>query len=725
MRPNRTELIILLAILFVFFLQALSDFIQSIYAFGLLVTAFTPQLAAALLLFSPVALLVVRGEPPRRWLVALGALAVLGRLVEPLLDPGGRLVACGIRVGAFMLLWPFMLAVRTRRLETSHSGTVLGWPAAWGLLLAVMLSIFFRAAGSSLDVSEVGFTQVIAWLLAAAAAWIVWRAERKAVESQPPREPEIASSGTIRPPRNDVARSHEERREASLRALSVTPNVTPDPSHLAPGSTQRELASSGLGTAEERRLLDRPRNDVGVGRVIGLCVGLASVIVLLYFGFTSPTVMARWTDASYLGILGVLVVTYSLFTGLRVTERLSPPVVIVWNLLFVAALVLTILPHQVAFPPVALEYPIVRGSASPLWQIALYLMLLLSPVIFVDFVRFVDAIAADEPSLRQLGGAFALAALFVLVMVFLHVFTTIYDYARPIGPVFRDRFWLVYLIAGLGLVLPLLLVPQASPRDRSSPQPRRFTLIAVATLAAVSLAALWLTNPKLPPTPSTGGSLRVMTYNIQQGFDKVGDAALPAQLDAIRRVQPDVLGLEESDTARVANGNVDAVRYFADHLGMYSYYGPPTTVGTFGIALLSKYPIQNPRTFYMYSTGEQTACIQAQIAANGTTYNVFVTHLGNDGPIVQLQNVLSRVGSLPNVILVGDFNFDPTTPQYALASESLFDAWRLRWPTGRQLTTGAEGRIDQVFVSPGMTVTDAEYVPNPSSDHPYLYAVVK
>ena len=40
-----------------------------------------------------------------------------------------------------------------------------------------------------------------------------------------------------------------------------------------------------------------------------------------------------------------------------------------------------------------------------------------------------------------------------------------------------------------------------------------------------------------------------MTYNIQQGFDKVGNTALPGQLAAIRRVQPDVLGVEESDTA--------------------------------------------------------------------------------------------------------------------------------------------------------------------------------
>jgi endonuclease/exonuclease/phosphatase family metal-dependent hydrolase len=217
-----------------------------------------------------------------------------------------------------------------------------------------------------------------------------------------------------------------------------------------------------------------------------------------------------------------------------------------------------------------------------------------------------------------------------------------------------------------------------------------------------------------------------MTYNIQQGFDKVGNTALPQQLEAIRKVDPDVLGIEESDTARVANGNVDAVRYFADNLGMYSYYGPSTTVGTFGIALLSKYPIHAPETFFMYSTGEQTAAVWAIIKAQGKTYNVFVTHLGNDGPMIQLKNVLSRVDGGSNVILMGDFNFDPSTPQYALARQTLEDVWLVRWPHGHEIyPTGSEGRIDLMFVSPGTQITDAEYVSDGSSDHPYLYAVIK
>ncbi len=179
-RSSDAAQIVLFAILLLFFLQALSDFIELIYAFGLLVTAFTIQLAAVLLLFSPVALLFVRREPSRAWLIGLAGVATFGRLVEPLLDPGGKLVACGISVGAFMLLFPSLLAFRR--------GTPIdGWTVAWGLILAVMLSVAFRTAGSALDISEVGIYQLIAWVLAALAVLagrLVWRLERREAVSR-------------------------------------------------------------------------------------------------------------------------------------------------------------------------------------------------------------------------------------------------------------------------------------------------------------------------------------------------------------------------------------------------------------------------------------------------------------------------------------------------------------------------------------------------------------
>ncbi|MGE5071897.1 MAG: endonuclease/exonuclease/phosphatase family protein, partial [Anaerolineae bacterium] len=409
----------------------------------------------------------------------------------------------------------------------------------------------------------------------------------------------------------------------------------------------------------------------------------------------------------------------------RLLDALTRPVILAWNALFVFMLFLTVVPHQVGFPADAAAYPVDAPAAPVLAQIPLYAMLLLSPVVIVDFVLYVRGLLAEGASLPQLGRGFALASLLILVMVFLHVFTTIYDYAAPVGPLFRDRFWLVYLLAGLMLALPALSAPQGQVRSPAPAAPLRWASWAAAAIGITTGVALFLTAARPPKVEMLSDGLRVMTYNIQQGFDRVGNADLSGQLAAIQRIAPDILGLQESDTARVANGNVDAVRFFADRLGMYSYYGPTTTTGTFGIALLSKYPIENARTFFLYSSGEQTACIQAQIKVKDRTYNVFVTHLGNGGPMVQLQDLLSRVDSLPNVLLMGDFNFGPSSPQYALATGSLKDAWLLRWPGGKEIwQNGGDDRIDQVFVSPDTDVLEADYVPDPASDHPYLYVVI-
>ena len=646
MNRNKVAETILFSVLFLFFLQALSDFIESIYAFGLLVTAFTIQVASILLLFTPLILIFLRKPPSRFVLIGIAYTAILARLIEPMLDAGGKLVACGISVGAFMLLFPLFLQRKT---------PVHGWQVGSGLLIALSLSVFFRTAGSSLDLSEAGIYQAISWLLGVIASIMIWDLD-----------------------------------------------FVTEPEH---------------GNISSSR------------HAIGLAIGLASVFLMMYFAFASPTVIARWTGFSYPMIVIVLVIAFTIFAVLfnpeRTTRLPTRPLVLGWNAFFVITLVLTILPHQILFPAAPSVYPVGTPPASSLSILPLLLMLLSSPILLVDFMLYVRQTSAARPTLKQLGTSFSVAALFFLLIVFFHVFTSIYDYVPVIGPLFRDRFWLVYFLTGLGLFLPLWLIQKESFDFDNPSTTNLFTPITVGALAALSIIAVSITTPR-PTPPQNSTQLKIMTYNIQQGFDIQGNKDLTGQLKNIQSVAPDVLGLQESDTARAANGNVDAVRYFADHLNMYSYYGPATTTGTFGIALLSKYPIQNPRTFFMYSKGEQTAAIQAEIVINGKTVEVFVTHLGNDGPIIQLENLLTQIKGLDRVVVMGDFNFEPTTDQYALMTGTLSDSWLMRWPGGKEIP-GLEvnERIDYIFVSPQTKVFESEYVPNPASDHPYFYSVIQ
>jgi endonuclease/exonuclease/phosphatase family metal-dependent hydrolase len=123
---------------------------------------------------------------------------------------------------------------------------------------------------------------------------------------------------------------------------------------------------------------------------------------------------------------------------------------------------------------------------------------------------------------------------------------------------------------------------------------------------------------------------------------------------------------------------------------------------------------------------EQTATIEAQITMGDRTFHVFVTHLGNGGPMVQQEAILSEVAGRENVILLGDFNFGPDSDQYRLTTDLLDDSWRLRWPAVDKRTVDFKGQgIDHIFVSPGIGVSDAQYLPDPESDHPAVTAVLE
>jgi endonuclease/exonuclease/phosphatase family metal-dependent hydrolase len=146
-------------------------------------------------------------------------------------------------------------------------------------------------------------------------------------------------------------------------------------------------------------------------------------------------------------------------------------------------------------------------------------------------------------------------------------------------------------------------------------------------------------------------------------------------------------------------------------------------VGTFGVALLSRYPLLEPATFYMLSEGEQTAAIRADVATPAGRCRLVVTHLGNGGPMAQQENVLQAIAGQGGLLLMGDFNFRPDTPQYERTTSGLADAWQA---AGAAPATSLDPsrRIDHLFVTPDVTVESADYILSPASDHPALLAEV-
>ena len=636
------KFVLYFALLFLLFFQLVSDFIESVYTFGLLGTDIPPEMASIVVFFAPLLLLFLRRKPPLRAALVLTTAAAALRAVELAASPAGKMLAAGVGVGVLLLVFPILLA----HLRPAGEPGVLSLSAS--LIVGLALSILLRTLGAGSDISLL--FPALGWLLCALLLLVTWLILQVEIHPQEEEAPAYSS----------------------------------------------------------------------FWRATVLSIGFLGALLVLYFAFTSPGVMARWSEIDYRLLLLALGITLSVFFAWLAEGQLqwmTKSRLVLWNILFIAAGAGGIFIHQTRFPAESTAYPVYQTVASPWMQIPLFLFILLSPVVMIDFHLLAGELTLRRPSMRQMAGGFTLASLLFLLIVLGQVFTSVYDYIPVVGPWFRDRFWLVFLLAGLSLTLPLLAVRKA----KFTPPPGALRVIYLPVIMACMLAAIVaaVLQEPLPSIPASSGGLRVLTYNIQQGYDQTGSPAYLDQLAVIKAQLPDIVGLQETDVARFTGGNADLVRTLANGLNMYAYYGPKTVNGTFGIALLSRYPLENPQTFYMYSTGEQTAAITADVKVNEKTWHILVTHLGNDGPMIQQQQVLSVLEGKENVILMGDFNFNQTSEQYALTLQSLESAWTAAEEADADGLEVAK-MIDHVFVSPGVKVLAVDTIVAPVSDHPGL-----
>ena len=214
-----------------------------------------------------------------------------------------------------------------------------------------------------------------------------------------------------------------------------------------------------------------------------------------------------------------------------------------------------------------------------------------------------------------------------------------------------------------------------------------------------------------------------MTFNLQQGTDRSGNRSYAAQLAVIRRINPDIVCLQESDLARISAGNNDIVRYLADKLDCYSYYGPKTAAGTFGTAILSRLPLSDCRSIYTYSDKDEIATALCTVVIDGDTILLVNNHpAGSAGAKQSHLNMLLKLARGNNrIIAMGDFNFEQGSPFYDQITATLIDSWMCDQPDYRNR------RIDYIFFSKNLNVINRNFVPSPesASDHPAYSAVLE
>lgn len=237
---------------------------------------------------------------------------------------------------------------------------------------------------------------------------------------------------------------------------------------------------------------------------------------------------------------------------------------------------------------------------------------------------------------------------------------------------------------------------------------------ALLTVSAVFLClclALGMSTPsdaqEEAANQGNGPSFTVMTFNIRVGYGvKYPDMSpwdlrksaknIPPIVEAIRSIDPDIIGLQEVYGAGQA-------RQIAKALGMEYEYAPHSSEGQWwGLALLSKYPIQDCK---QYGSGATRVIMVCRVSIGDhpiTVINLHKNHKITGGSSI---NTIVRVAqNAPSpVVLLGDFNISPIEPRYDVVTRFFADTAVIANTENAQTAliegTFASGdRIDYIFV---------------------------
>ena len=224
-------------------------------------------------------------------------------------------------------------------------------------------------------------------------------------------------------------------------------------------------------------------------------------------------------------------------------------------------------------------------------------------------------------------------------------------------------------------------------------------------------------------------TLKVMTFNTQHCLDYLAQKIdFEVMAEAIRREEPDIVGLNEMRGAGQNEEYAAQVNILSELTGMkYFHFAPASEFpggGPYGNGFLSRIPIVKAETVMIpdpvekkYDGYYETRCILKATLEGGIT--VLCSHFGLNPD--ELENAVSTaVENLApqKCVLMGDFNMRPEDKMLLPIREKMrdtadaFAGERLSWPSDKP-----QVKIDYIFVSPDVRVVSADIPATVASDH--------
>ncbi len=248
----------------------------------------------------------------------------------------------------------------------------------------------------------------------------------------------------------------------------------------------------------------------------------------------------------------------------------------------------------------------------------------------------------------------------------------------------------------------------------------------------------------LPEAGIAQSTVRVVTYNIKHGRGLDDKVDLPRIAGVLRRLDADVITLQEVDNRTTRTGGVDQVRVLAELLGYRGFHGAhrPYQGGEYGNAVLTRLPVRGVRTHRIPPSGGSALTVHEVEVVVGRpapdlnsgegerTISVVSVHLAGtpEERLAQADSVTSFFAGVDHqVVLAGDFNGRPSGP----VLRRLQETWRVLKKGGDPNTypsAAPDREIDFVMVLPipGVEVLEHRVVDERlASDHRPLLAVIR